>query len=333
MIVKAAAVQASPVSFDLVKSVDKVARLVAEAAGNGAQLIVLPEAFLSAYPRHFSFSVGYRTEDNRQWYKKYVESAVKIPEDALTHDWATSAPEQAEGDDFWAFARLCAIAKEHGVFLSVGIIERSLIGSTVWCCNVVFGPDGRLLSKHRKLKPTGAERMIWHEGDDLNPARDASGAVVEGTDNMPVVPTAIGRIGGVICWENYMPLARYVLYKKGVELYLAPTADGRPTWLPSMQHVAQEGRCFVVTANQYQEASDFPADYPAPADADKVWCRGGSAIVDPLGNVLAGPLWDEEGIVYADLDMGRIHATKVDFDPVGHYSREPLLKQMLDKLW
>ncbi|BEJ12691.1 hypothetical protein CspHIS471_0211510 [Cutaneotrichosporon sp. HIS471] len=271
MIVKVAAVQASPVSFDLPKSIDKVARLVAEAAGNGAQLIVLPEAFLSAYPRHFTFSIGYRTEANREWYKKYVESAVKVPEDALTHDWAATAPEQAVSDDFWAFARLCAIAKEHNVFLSVGIIERSLIGSTVWCCNLVFGPDGRLLSKHRKLKPTGAERMIWHEGEDLNPARDANGAV--------------------------------------------------------------EGRCFVITANQYQEASDFPADYPAPPNADKVWCSGGSAIVDPLGNVLAGPLWGEEGIVYADLDMGRIHATKVDFDPVGHYSREPLLKKMLQEMW
>lgn len=249
-----------------------------------------------------------------------------MPEDALTHDWAASAPEQAEGDDFWAFARLCAIAKEHGVYLSVGIIERSLIGSTVWCCNLVFGPDGRLLSKHRKLKPTGAERMIWHEGEDLNPARDADGAVTAGTDNMPVVPTAIGRIGSMICWESklherdrahadYMPLARYVIYKKGVELYLAPTADGRTTWLPSMQHVAQEGRCFVVTANQYQEAGDFPADYPAPDGVDKVWCRGGSAIVDPLGNVLAGPLWDEEGIVYADVSARESGLTEARHGP------------------
>ncbi|GMK59014.1 hypothetical protein CspeluHIS016_0700290 [Cutaneotrichosporon spelunceum] len=331
--IKAAAVQASPVAFDLAKSIDKAERLVSEAAEHGAKLIVLPEAFLSAYPRHLSFAIGYRTEDNREWYRKYVESAVKVPEDALTHDWAASAPELAEGDDYWAFGRLCEIAKARAVYLSVGVIERSLVGSTVWCCNLLFGPDGRLLSKHRKLKPTGAERMIWHEGEDRNPERGADGTPTAGADNMAVVQTDIGRVGALICWENYMPLARYVLYKKGVELYLAPTADGRTTWLPSMQHVAQEGRCFVVTANQYQEASDFPADYPAPPGADKVWCRGGSAIVDPLGNVLAGPLWDEEGIVYADLDVGRIHATKVDFDPVGHYSREPLLKKMLQELW
>lgn len=131
-----------------------------------------------------------------------LQSAVKVPEDALTHDWFADAPEQAEGDDYWAFAQLCSIAKQNIVYLSVGIIERSLIGSTVWCCNVVFGPDGRLLSKHRKLKPTGAERMIWHEGEDLNPAKDASGADAPGTDNMPVVPTPIGRIGSMICWES-----------------------------------------------------------------------------------------------------------------------------------
>lgn len=210
-----------------------------------------------------------------------------------------------------------------------------------------------LLSKHRKLQPTGAERIVWSQGEAVNPSsapresrpekRDASGATKstnvreeEGDDNLPVVSTPVGKIGALICWENYMPLARYVMYKKGVEIYLAPTADPRPTWLPSMQHIAMEGRCYVITANQYQSQADFPAEYPPnmatysssaaaiaasggtpmavdekersngpskEANAPEVWSRGGSAIVGPLGEVLAGPLWDKEGIIYADVSF------------------------------
>lgn len=278
---------------------------------------------------------------------------MHVPSDAVGRDWLSTAPAQSPSDPFWAFKELAQIARKYALYLSVGVIECSNIGSTLWCTNLLFGPSGVLLSKHRKLQPTGAERIVWSQGEAVNPSsaprgraekRDAAGNVKapgppaeEGDDNLPVVPTPVGRIGALICWENYMPLARYVMYKKGVEVYLAPTADGRPTWLPSMQHIAMEGRCYVITANQYQSQADFPPEYPpnmatysshaaasagsagsgagtgaqamavdekeraSKDNAPEVWSRGGSAIVGPLGEVLAGPLWDKEGIIYADV--------------------------------
>lgn len=274
-----------------------------------------------------------------------VQSAVHVPSDAVGRDWLSTAPVQSPSDPFWAFKELAQIARKYALYLSVGVIECSNIGSTLWCTNLLFGPSGMLLSKHRKLQPTGAERIVWSQGEAVNPSsapradkRDAEGnakgaqRVEEGDDNLPVVQTPVGRIGALICWENYMPLARYVMYKKGVEVYLAPTADGRQTWLPSMQHIAMEGRCYVITANQYQSQADFPAEYPPnlaaystsahnaasgqgvpmavdekekskEANAPEVWSRGGSAIVGPLGDVLAGPLWDKEGIIYADVSI------------------------------
>lgn len=318
---------------------------------------------------------------------------MHVPADAVGRDWLSTAPAQGPHDPYWAFKEVAQIARKYALYLSVGVIECANIGSTLWCTNLLFGPTGVLLAKHRKLQPTGAERIVWSQGEAVNPSQEPSAAPAakrdaEGTpkppthtpgghdatarggdDNLPVVATPVGRIGALICWENYMPLARYVLYKKGVEVYLAPTADGRPTWLPSMQHIAMEGRCYVITANQYQSQADFPAEYPpsmatytsaaanealsASGHEDKtkevnapaVWSRGGSAIVGPLGEVLAGPLWDKEGIIYADvsgskreakeagadeqLDLGVIDGVKLDFDPVGHYSRESLLMGLL----
>lgn len=281
-----------------------------------------------------------------------IQSAVHVPSDAVGRDWLSTAPAQSPSDPFWAFKELAQIARKYALYLSVGVIECSNIGSTLWCTNLLFGPSGMLLSKHRKLQPTGAERIVWSQGEAVNPSsapradkRDAEGntktaqRIEEGDDNLPVVQTPVGRIGALICWENYMPLARYVMYKKGVEVYLAPTADGRQTWLPSMQHIAMEGRCYVITANQYQSQADFPAEYPPnlaaystsahntasgqgvpmavdekekskEANAPEVWSRGGSAIVGPLGEVLAGPLWDKEGIIYADVsERGRVLLT------------------------
>ncbi|TXT07289.1 hypothetical protein VHUM_03459 [Vanrija humicola] len=348
--VRVAAIQAAPVAYDLHKSLHKLRSLVFAARDNGAELVVLPEAFLSAYPRHLDFRIGSRTAENREWYGKYVKSSVKVPLGAEGKDWLSTSTEQRPEQDFWAFQQLAQIAKKYAIFLSVGVVEASNVGSTLWCTNLLFGPNGVLLSKHRKLQPTAAERIVWSQGEGTNPIglkRDADGAGAGSSDNMPVVQTSIGKVGALICWENYMPLARYLLYKKGVEIYLAPTADGRTTWLPTMQHVAMEGRCFVITANQYQAAGDFPPDYP-PSVADEgksdklpeVWSRGGSAIVGPLGDVLAGPLWDKEGIIYADvsggvggqLDLGLIDGAKLDFDPVGHYSRETLLMELLGQV-
>jgi nitrilase len=172
-----------------------------------------------------------------------------------------------------------------------------------------FSPDGRLIGKHRKLKPTGTERLIWGEGDG---------------STLPVFSTEFGKIGGLICWENYMPLARMAMYGQGVEIYLAPTADSRDTWQATMRHIACEGRCFVLGCNQFVTKEMYPSDLETVeelSDQPDVMCRGGSVIIAPSGEVIAGPLWDKEGILYADLDLSEITKAKIDFDVVGHYSR------------
>jgi nitrilase len=190
------------------------------------------------------------------------------------------------------------------------VIERSTTHKgSLYCSLLYFGPDGKLLAVHRKLKPTGSERLIWSEGD---------------ADSLVVLQTPLGKIGGLICWENYMPLARTALYAKGVELYLAPTADARDTWHATLRHIACEGRCYVLGCNQFVTKSMYPADLPGVKELDdqpEVMCRGGSAIISPLGEVLAGPLYDTEGILYADLDMEDIVRSRFDFDVVGHYGR------------
>jgi len=204
-----------------------------------------------------------------------------------------------------------AAARQAQVYLAIGVIEKEgdFGGGTLYCTVLYFGPDGALLGKHRKLKPTASERLIWGEGDG---------------STLAVLDTPLGKMGGLICWENYMPLARMALYGKGVELYLAPTADSRETWQASMQHIACEGRCFVLGCNQFVTKSMYPADLPGIeelANAPEVMCRGGSVIVSPLGKVLAGPLFDQEGILYAELDMAEIAQSKFDFDVTGHYAR------------
>ncbi len=292
-IVKVAVVQAAPVLFDREATVEKTCRLTAEAAGQGAQLILFPEAFIPAYPRGLTFGtvVGSRRPEGRRMWKVYWANAVDVPGPA------TDA--------------LAAAARAANAYLVVGVIERDSQFSrgTLYCTLLYFGPDGRLLGKHRKLKPTAAERLVWGEGDG---------------STLTVVDTEFGRVGGLICWENYMPLARMALYAKGVELYLAPTADSRDTWQATLRHIACEGRCFVLGCNQYVTKAMYPADLPGIEDLasqPEVMCRGGSAIISPLGDVIAGPLYDQEGILYADLDLAEVARGKFDFDVVGHYAR------------
>ena len=296
--VKAAVIQAAPVLFDRDATVAKACRLTAEAAANGAQLVLLPEAFIPAYPRGLSFGmvVGSRAPHGRDQWQRYWANSVDVPGPA------TEALGQA--------------AAEAGVYLAVGVIERDTQFSrgTLYCTLLYFGPDGRLLGKHRKLKPTGAERLIWGEGDG---------------STLTVLDTPIGKVGGLICWENYMPLARMAMYGQGVELYLAPTADSRDTWQATLRHIACEGRCFVLGCNQFVTKSMYPADLPGLAELDsqpEVMCRGGSVIISPLGEILAGPLFDQEGILYADLDLAEVARGKLDFDVVGHYARPDVLR-------
>jgi nitrilase len=298
---KVAVVQAASVLFDGAGSVRKAVGLIEEAAGNGAALVLFPEAFVPAYPRGFTFGmvVGSRTEAGRQLWQRYYENAIAVP-----------SPESAQ---------LAAAAREAGVHVAIGVIERA--GGTLYCTLLLFGPDGQLLHKHRKLKPTGAERLIWGEGDGRS---------------LRVVETPLGNMGGLICWENYMPLARTALYEQQVQIYLAPTADSRDTWQATLQHIALEGRCFVLGCNQFVTKEMVPVDLPGIeelAGLPEVLCRGGSTIVSPLGEVLAGPLYDAEGILYADLDMDAVVRSKLDFDVVGHYARPDVLRLDYRPAW
>jgi nitrilase len=301
--VRVAVVQAAPVLFDRQASVAKVCQLIYEAAENDAQLVLFPEAFIPGYPRGLSFGmvVGSRTPEGREIWQKYWDNAVDIPSPA------TEA--------------LSEVVRETGVHFAIGIIERDtqFSGGTLYCTVLYYGPDGQILGKHRKLKPTGSERLIWGEGDG---------------STLTVLSTELGKIGGLICWENYMPLARMSMYSKGVELYLAPTADQRDTWQATMRHIACEGRCFVLGCNQYVTKDMYPGslqEHPELTDLPEVICRGGSVIISPLGKVIAGPLYDEESVLYADLDMSEIVRAKVDFDVVGHYARPDVFQLTINE--
>ena len=300
---RAAVVQAAPVLFDRQASLEKAIQLTAQAAAQGAQLILFPEAFIPCYPRGLSFGtvVGSRSPQGRQTWERYWTNAVDVP----------GAQTAALGE----------AARQANAYLAVGVIERDsqFSGGTLYCTLLYFGPDGSLLGKHRKLKPTAAERLIWGEGDG---------------STLTAVETPWGKTGGLICWENYMPLARMAMYAKGVQLYLAPTADGRDTWQATLRHIACEGRCFVLGCNQFVTRSMYPPDLAGVEDLEgqpEIMCRGGSAIISPLGEVLAGPLFDREGILCADLDMGEVARSRFDFDVVGHYARPDVFQLIVNE--
>jgi nitrilase len=300
---KAAVVQAAPVLFDREASVEKACRLTGEAAAQGAKLILFPEAFIPAYPRGLSFGtvVGSRSPQGRQTWQAYWANSVEVPGPA------TEA--------------LGAAARQAQAYLAVGVIERDtqFSGGTLYCTMIYFNPDGELVGKHRKLKPTAAERLIWGEGDG---------------STLTVLDTEFGKLGGLICWENYMPLARMAMYSKGVQLYLAPTADSREAWQATIRHIACEGRCFVLGCNQFVTKAMYPADLAGVEDLanqPEIMCRGGSAIISPLGEALAGPLFDQEGILYAELDLAEVARSKFDFDVVGHYARPDVFQLVVNE--
>lgn len=301
--VKVAVVQASPMLFDREATVEKACRLIREAAAQKARLVLLPEAFIPAYPRGLSFGmvVGSRSPEGRHLWQRYWENAVEVPGPATD--------------------RLGEAVRETGVHLAIGVIERDgqLSGGTLYCTLLYFAPDGSVAGKHRKLKPTGAERLIWGEGDG---------------STLTVLDTELGKIGGLICWENYMPLARMAMYGKGVEIYLAPTADARETWQATLRHIACEGRCFVLGCNQFVTKDSYPAELkgtPELGAQPETLCRGGSAIVSPLGEVIAGPLYDREGTLFAELDLGETVRGKLDFDVVGHYARPDVFQLIVNE--
>ncbi len=300
--VRVAVVQPAAIPFDASGAVDRVVELVAEAAAEGARLVLFPEAFVGGYPwgLHFGTSVGGRSDAGKETFRLYYESAITIP-----------GPEAT---------RLAEAAKEHGVILAVGVMERPPTrGGTLYCTLAVWGPDGALLGIHRKLKPTAAERLIWGEGDG---------------STLPVFETDIGRVGGLICWENYMPLARMALYGKGLEIHLAPTADSRDRWQATLRHIALEGRCFVLGCNQYVTRGMYAEGLPIAEELEgwpEELCAGGSSIYGPDGSCLAGPLTGREGILYATLDMREIARQRYEFDVVGHYARPDVFQLVVNE--
>jgi nitrilase len=304
--VRVAVVQPAASPFNLPAALEAVHQGVRDAAGQGAELILFPEAFLGGYPwgLRFGSTIGGRTEEGKGLYQRYWESAITIPGPHAN--------------------ALGAMAREAGAHLSVGLIERTPgRASTLYCTQATWGPDGALLGIHRKLKPTAIERLIWGEGDG---------------STLPVFDTPIGRVGGLICWENYMPLARMALYGKGVEIYLAPTADSRDRWQATLRHIAVEGRCFVLGCNQWVRKLHYPEDIlglPGVAQELAGWddemCPGGSVVYGPDGELLAGPLLHTSGVLVANLDLGHLARQRLEFDVVGHYNRPDLFHFTVDE--
>ncbi|MGJ3649471.1 carbon-nitrogen hydrolase family protein [Sphingomonas sp. GlSt437] len=296
-----AVVQAGSTLFDTPATLDRMAAHVATLKDAGAELAVFPEAYIGGYPKGLDFgaAVGSRTPAGRNDFARYHAAAIDVP-----------GPETA---------RIGEMAAEARATLVVGVIERGTAsgGGTLYCTALTFGPDGALIAKHRKLMPTASERLIWGQGDG---------------STLPVADTPVGKVAAAICWENYMPMLRQHYHAAGVQFWCAPTVDDRDIWQASMRHIAYEGRCFVLSACQYLTRADAPADYDciqgnAP---ETVLIRGGSVIVGPLGDVLAGPVYGEEAVLIADVDLSDIARGKYDLDVAGHYARPDVFELRVD---
>lgn len=299
-LLRVAAVQAAPVLMDREATIGRVAELVSQAADDGAELVVFPEVFVPGPPVWIDTARIW--DEDEQWYQLLVDQAVVVPSPSTE--------------------RLGDIAREAGVWLVVGVNERD--GGTIYNTLLYFSADGVLVDKHRKLMPTGSERTVWGMGDG---------------STLRTLPTPFGRIGGLICWENYMPLARFYLYAQGVDVWVAPTLATGDMWVATMQHLAREGRMFVIGVNPCIHASQIPASIPRPdllypaKDREKEdgWLLpGNSVIVDPTGAVLAGPVREEERIVTAELDLNLVRSERRFFDPVGHYNRPDVFRLAVD---
>ncbi len=291
--IKVAAAQVTPIFFDNEATLQKIEEVCQQCADQKVDLVLFPESLIPGYPRGLDFGavVGNRTSEGRELWQEYWDCSVEV-------------------DDV-TYQQLRSIAAQYKLFLVVGVTERDKINRTLYCSIFFFDREGRILGKHRKIKPTGTERVIWGEGDG---------------SSLVSYPISGFRTAGLICWENMMPLARMALYQAGVDLYLAPTADARSSWSVSMQHIASEGRCYLITSNQYFLRSDYPShlveriDHSLPEEI----CRGGSMIVSPYGQILEGPLYGEEGILMTEIDLDVVIQSKMDLDITGHYARQDL---------
>lgn len=277
-------------------TLERILAFEAEITASGAALVVMPEALLGGYPKGeiFGTRLGYRLPEGRQAYARYYQNAIDVP-----------GPETDA---------LAALSQRTGASLVIGVIERA--GSTLYCTALYFDPAAGLAARHRKLMPTGTERLIWGQGDG---------------STLPVVKTAAGRVGGAICWENHMPLLRTAMYAKGVQIWCAPTVDERDIWQCSMRHIAHEGRCFVISACQVQPSpAELGLEVPG-WDPQRPLINGGSLIVGPLGDVLAGPLHGQTGLLTATIDIEDLVRARYDFDVVGHYARPDVFTLDVDE--
>lgn len=277
-------------------TLERVLSFEGEIAGSGASLVVMPEALLGGYPKGETFGtrLGFRLPEGRQAFQRYYENAVDL-----------DGPE---------VAALAGLSERTGASLVLGVIERS--GSSLFCTALFLEPGQGVVAKHRKLMPTGTERLVWSLGDG---------------STLPAVDSQAGRLGAAICWENHMPLFRAAMYAKGVEIWCAPTVDERDIWRSSMRHIAHEGRCFLVSACQVQPS---PAELGIEVegwDVDRPLIGGGSMIVGPLGDVLAGPLGPETALITAVIDREEIIRARYDLDVVGHYSRPDIFTLTVDE--
>jgi nitrilase len=294
--VTVACVQAEPVVLDRERTLERLARLTAEAAEAGAGLVVFPEAFVPAYPSSVWAKelAGWSNPQAKAAFALRARESVEIPGPAAD--------------------RLGEVAREHGVWLVTGVTEVDPERpGTLYNALLFHDPEARLALHHRKLVPTNHERLVWGPGDGRG---------------LRAIETGLGRLGGLICWENYMPLARFSLYESGVEIYVASTADDSDAWQATLVHIARESRAFVVAPSHFQRASAYPEDFPLRDELEgiDVIGRGGSAILGPDGSYLAGPLYDDEGILYAELEPARLAEERQRFDPAGHYHRPDVLE-------
>jgi len=293
-------VQDSPVFFDKRATVEKMIKHIYNAASSHADLVIFPESYVPGYPRGFTFGadIGRRTDEGKELYRRYREESMDL-----------------NGPELEIIEQAC---KEAGIYLVGGITESENHSGSLYCTTLYVSPGKGLMGIHRKIKPTAAERIVWAEGDG---------------STLSTFKTRLGIIGGLICWENYMPEARMAMYQKGVQLYIAPTADARPAWISSMQHIALEGRCYVFSCNQYITKDDIPYQYQDQLiNYPHILCKGGSTVVSPHGEILAGPVYDRSELIMIEIDMNEIDRSKLDFDPNGHYTRPDIFRFQVNGL-
>ena len=293
---RVAVVQMAPVMFDKEATLKKCVELIKEAGKGKADLIVLPELIIPCYPfgMTFGFTVGSRKDAGREDWKRYYDGSIVVP-----------------GKETEALGKA---AKKAKAYVSIGVSERDAVSGTLYNSNIIFAPDGSIAALHRKLKPTGSERVVWGDAE---------------RDYFPVMDTPWGPMGNLICWESYMPLARVALYQKGISLYISPNTNDNPEWQDTIRHIAIEGHCYFINADLIFRREDYPQTVSGTAEIaalPDIACRGGSCVIDPFGHEASVTVWDKEAVIYADLDMQKVPASRMELDCVGHYARPDVLE-------